>query len=176
MEDLSLHILDIVENATRAGANLVEIIIIEDREGDLFQITIRDNGRGMDSDMLERVRDPFATTRTERRVGLGIPMLDQAASEAEGGLVIHSKRNEGTEIVATFKSSHIDRKPLGDIGSTLITLIMGNPDIDFLFRHESNGEETSIDTREIRAELGDIPITEPSVLQMIRELFDGISQ
>ncbi len=175
MEDFSLHILDIVENATRAGADLVEIIITENNERDLYQITIKDNGRGMDSDMLGKVRDPFATTRTERRVGLGIPMLDQAASEAEGDLVIHSTKNEGTEIIATFKSSHIDRKPLGDIGSTLITLIMGNPDIDFLFRHESNGEETSIDTREIKAELGEIPITEPSVLNMIRELFVGIS-
>jgi hypothetical protein len=175
VEDLSLHILDIVENATRAGADLVEIIVTENKERDLFQITIRDNGRGMGSDMLGKIRDPFATTRTERRVGLGIPMLDQAAREAEGDLVIHSAKSKGTEIIATFKSSHIDRKPLGDIGSTLITLIMGNPDIDFLFRHESNGEETSIDTREIKAELGEIRITEPSVLNIIRELFDGIS-
>jgi hypothetical protein len=175
LEDLSLHILDIVENATRAGADFVEIIVTENREADLFKIIIRDNGRGMDSDMLERVRDPFATTRTERRVGLGIPMLDQAAREAEGELVIHSKKNSGTEIIATFKSSHIDRKPLGDIGSTLVTLIMGNPDIDFLFQHESNGDETIIDTREIRTELGEISITEPSVLNMIRELFQGIS-
>lgn len=175
MEDLSLHILDIVENATRAGADFVEIIITENREADLFKIIIRDNGGGMDSDMLEKVRDPFATTRTERRVGLGIPMLDQSAREAEGELVISSRKNSGTEIIATFKASHIDRRPLGDIGSTLVTLIMGNPDIDFLFQHESNGDETIVDTREIRTELGDISITEPSVLNMIRDLFQGIS-
>jgi len=174
MEDISLHILDIVENATRAGATLVEVKIVNNREQDLFQIIIRDNGKGMDDDMVNRVRDPFTTTKTERRVGLGIPMLEQAATEAEGNLTIRSMRNQGTEIIATFKSSHIDRKPLGDLGSTLITLIMGNPDIDFVLSYDSDGEETVVDTREIKSELDEVPITEPAVLKMIRDLFKNL--
>ena len=134
MEDLSLHIMDIVENSTAVGSTFIEIIINSDTKSNFLQIIIRDNGPGMDPEMLKNVRDPFVTTRTTRRVGLGISLLEQAAHEADGGLKLDSKLGEGTEISATFKLDHIDLKPLGNIGSTFVSIILGNPDIDFVYK------------------------------------------
>lgn len=172
MEDLSLHILDVVENSTSADATVVEIKIVEDVERDLLQIVIKDNGRGMDEDMVEKVKDPFMTTRTTRKVGMGISLLEQSAVEAEGNLVINSEKGKGTEIIATFKNSHIDRKPIGDIASTIIALILGNPEIDFIYVSNLNGVNTELDTREIKAGLNGINITNPDVLELIRGLFE----
>jgi anti-sigma regulatory factor (Ser/Thr protein kinase) len=172
MEDLSLHILDVVENSTRAGADEIEISLLEDTGKDLLEIVIRDNGRGMEPEMLERATDPFVTSRTTRRVGLGMPMLAQAAREAGGEFKVMSEPGKGTEVRATFQASHIDRKPLGDISSTLITLIAGNPHVDFIFASHLNGEETLVDTRVIRAELnGAATMNHPAVLKFIRALF-----
>lgn len=172
MEDLSLHILDIVENSTRAGATLVKINIAEDTEKNLFQIIIRDNGSGMDREMVKKARDPFVTTRTTRRVGLGLSMLEQAAQETGGDLSITSEPGLGTEVRATFMASHIDRKPLGDMGSSMISLIAGNPDVDFIYESDLGGEKTALDTRMIKEELdGATTINDPAVLKLIRGLF-----
>ena len=171
MEDLSLHILDIVENSTQAGATLVEITLIEDREHGLLQLSIKDNGKGMERDLLQNVRDPFTTTRTTRRVGLGISFLDQAAREAGGGLTINSTPGTGTELTATFIASHIDRKPIGDLGSTMITLILGNPEADFIVRINADGVTAELDTREIKTGLDGVSITHPTVLSYIKTLF-----
>ena len=172
MEDLSLHILDIVENGTNAGATLVEISITEDMRSDLLTISIRDNGRGMDREMLEKICDPFVTSRTTRRIGLGLSLLKQAAKEAGGDLSIESEPDCGTSVCATFQASHIDRKPLGDVGSTLITLILGNPDVDFIYHCELDGEETHLDTREIRTELEEpLTLSHPAVINLISNLF-----
>ncbi len=172
MEDLSLHILDIAENATNAGATLVEISIREDRGQNLLEIVIRDNGSGMDAEMLARARDPFVTTRKTRRVGLGLPFLEQATREAGGNLKIASEPDRGTAVTATFQADHIDRKPLGDMGSTMISLIVGYPGVDFVYESDLEGEKTKLDTREIRAVMGpSTPITDPALLQLIRDLF-----
>lgn len=173
MEDLSLHILDVVENGTAAGATLVEIRILEDSQKDQLVITVKDNGRGMDPKMLERVRDPFVTTRTTRRVGLGLSLLDQAAREADGMLEIRSAPGRGTEVVASFRSSHIDRKPLGDMASTMVSLILGNPDVDFRYETNIGGARVSLDTREVKQQLGGVPISDPAVLTLIRRLLSG---
>lgn len=172
MEDLSLHILDIVENSTNANATLIEISILEDIKSDTLTININDNGKGMDSTMLKNVRDPFTTTRTTRRVGLGVSLLEQAAYETGGTLTIESEPMVGTKLSATFTNSHIDRKPVGDISSTILTLIMGNPDLDIVYYSNINANEIELDTREIRPELGEVPITHPSVIKLIRELFE----
>ncbi|MBD3235298.1 MAG: ATP-binding protein [Candidatus Eisenbacteria bacterium] len=169
MEDLSLHILDVVENATAAGATLVEITIRRDQSRDLLEIIIADNGRGMDPEMAARVRDPFVTTRTTRRVGMGLPLLEQSAQEAGGTLALESQPGRGTRVHATFQDSHIDRRPLGDIAETMVTLLLGNPEVDFLFTADFGDEPTVIDTRELRAELGQTPLTAPDVLRLIRE-------
>jgi len=172
MEDLSLHVLDVVENATRAGATLIEIEIREDKSKDLLQIAIRDNGRGMDTHVLKRATDPFATTRTTRRVGLGLPLLEQAAKEAGGHLLIESEPKRGTRVLATFQMSHVDRRPVGDMGATLTTLIMGNPDRDFVYFSNLGKEEIEVDTRSIRRELdGSLRIDDPAVISLIKELF-----
>jgi hypothetical protein len=172
MQDLSLHILDIVENATMAGATLIEIHVSEDISKDLLKITIKDNGRGMDAAMLKGVKDPFVTTRTTRRVGMGIPLLEQAAKETGGNLKIISEAGKGTEVVATFQESHIDRRPVGDMGATLTTLIMGNPDRDFIYYSNIGGEEIEVNTQYIRGELDDsISINDPAVINLIKDLF-----
>ena len=176
MEDLSLHILDVVENSTAAGATLIEIRILEDAQKDQLMIAIKDNGRGMDPEMVKRVRDPFVTTRTTRRVGLGIPLLEQAAREAAGKLELCSAPGKGTEVRATFRQSHIDCKPLGDITSTMIALMLGNPDIDFIFERDSGGVGAQLDTREIKLQLGEIPITHPAVLGLLRPLLNGSAE
>ncbi|MBN2038946.1 MAG: ATP-binding protein [Spirochaetes bacterium] len=171
MEDLSLHILDVAENATTAGATLIEINITEDRKNDILSLSIKDNGHGMDREMTGKIRDPFVTTRSTRRVGLGISLLEQSAIEAEGNLMIESEPGRGTEITATFRNTHIDRKPLGDIASTIITLIVGNPEIDIVYMSNLNGIITELDTREIKMEIGDIGITNSEVLKAIKSLF-----
>ena len=169
MLELSLHILDIVENSTRAGAKRVFIDIIEDSRRDLLSIEIRDNGSGMSEDVLKKAMDPFFTTKTVRDVGLGLPMLAHAAERAGGRFIIESKGKEGTRVVAEFKLSHIDRQPLGDIASTLVTLVAGNADVDFIYRHRHNDREYIFDTRAIKKEMGDLPMEHVKALIFIRK-------
>jgi hypothetical protein len=172
MEDLSLHILDIAENALNAGATLVEMEIEDDPANNLLTVRIRDNGAGMESNLLKEACNPFFTTRTTRRVGLGLSMFKQTAMEAGGGMTVASESGKGTEVEATFKRDHIDRKPMGDMGSTMVSLIAGNPGVDFLFVSDYEGGEIRLDTREIRAELDEsIPLNSPPILKLIQELF-----
>lgn len=176
MEDISLHILDIAENSIAAGAGKVEIRVEEDSGNDLLTIEIRDNGKGMDEDMIKAVTDPFFTTKTVRKVGLGLPFLKQAAGECDGSFSITSERGKGTTISASFRRSHIDRKPMGDMGATMMVLIGGNPDIDFSFRYRRDGHNYSIDTENLKRELSGIPINSPEVLKIIKEDVDeGLS-
>ncbi|MGZ3593475.1 MAG: ATP-binding protein [Syntrophales bacterium] len=177
MLEISLHILDIVENSTRAGAKTVSIDIIEDTARDILSLEIRDDGSGMTEDVLKKVIDPFFTTKTVRSIGLGLPMLAQAAERAEGRFIIESKGGEGTRVAADFKLSHIDRQPLGDISGTLVTLIAGNEDIDLIYRHEHNGKTYIFDTREIKREIEDIPINHVAVLNFIRNhITEGLKE
>ena len=149
MEDLSLHILDIVENAIAAMAERVEVRIVEDTTNDLLSVEIKDDGKGMDAETRRKALDPFFTTRTTRRVGLGIPLLAQAARESEGELELVSAVGKGTLVRASFRRSHPDRKPLGDIPATLETLMIGNPGVDFLYEHRKGDRTMRIDTREV---------------------------
>jgi signal transduction histidine kinase len=169
MEDISLHILDIVENSVAANADTIEIRITEDTEKDLLSLEIIDNGLGMDEETVKKVLDPFYTSKTVRRFGLGLPLLSEAAIAANGHLSITSKRGEGTKIRADFQYSHIDRKPLGDISQTIFTLVMGNPETDFVFTHKKNAQTSKFDTRTIKAQLEDIPINSLDGMRKIRE-------
>lgn len=175
MEDLSLHILDIVENSITAGATRIEISIVEDIKKDIFSIEIKDNGKGISEEILKKVIDPFYTTRTTRRVGMGLSLLAQSAKEAEGDISITSKEGVGTVVYAYFKHSHIDRRPLGNIIDTLVVLIAGNPAIDFLYEHKRGDNTYSIDTKEIRSQLGEIPLNSPGVIGFIKkDMQDGL--
>ncbi|MEW6739086.1 MAG: ATP-binding protein [Nitrospirota bacterium] len=171
MEDLSLHMLDIAENSIDAGASRVEIKIIISGADDRLMLKISDNGKGMDEDMIRMVKDPFFTTKTvrQRKFGLGIPLLAQAAEECNGKFSIESEVGKGTVITAEFQHSHIDIKPLGDIGSTMTVLIGGHPEIDFLLSYEKDGFSYKLNTAELKRELNDVPINLPDVLKLIRE-------
>jgi hypothetical protein len=167
--ELSLHILDIVENSTRAGAKMVYITIVEDTTRDILTLEIQDNGSGMSEDVLKKAMDPFFTTKKVRNIGLGLPMLAQATERTDGKFIIESKGGEGTRVVAEFRLNHIDRQPLGDIASTLVTLIAGNTDVDFIYRHQHNDRKYILDTRDIKREIDDVPINHVEVLNFIRD-------
>jgi anti-sigma regulatory factor (Ser/Thr protein kinase) len=149
MQDLSLHILDIAENSVRAGASLIEIRIEEATAADRLRIEIADNGQGMGEQMRRRVLSPFTTSRTDRKVGLGLSLLAQAARQADGECDVESEPAGGTRVKATFRSSHIDRKPLGSLRETFQTLVVGNPGIDFVLELRCDGEVQTLDTREL---------------------------
>ncbi len=167
MKELSLHILDIAKNSVKAKADLIEIEIIEDAEKNLLTVRISDNGCGMSPEFLKTVKDPFSTTRTTRKVGMGISLFEAAAMQCGGGLTITSELGVGTTLTVTFALDHIDRAPLGDMAGTMVVLISGSPEIDFLYRHEINGKSFTADTREFRKVLGDIPLDTPDVLSWI---------
>ena len=173
MKELSLNILDIAKNSTKAAATLVEITIEENKE--ILTITVSDNGTGMTEETLESVTSPFSTSRTTRKVGMGIPLFKFAAEQTGGTLTVTSKHidkhpeNHGTSTSATFFKNHIDFTPLGDVTSSLITLIQGNPDIDFRFSHKTERGEVSLDTSDLREVLEEVPLDSFEVLLWIEE-------
>ena len=150
MQDLSLHILDVVENSLRSKARLVEISLIEDLERDLLILQIKDDGEGMDPETLKRATDPFFTSKANKKVGLGLALLAQAARETGGKLEVSSSQGSGTTVKAVFQNSHPDRKPLGDMAATVQTLVVGNPEVDFVYEHRKGMEIARFDTRQIR--------------------------
>lgn len=168
MKELSLHILDIVQNSITAGADLVRINIVEDLTTDIFAIEVIDNGCGMEKEYAEKIKDPFITGRESRKVGLGIPLLYAASKRCEGDLKIQSEKGKGTIISAWLKHSHIDRAPLGSMVETLEILIACNPDVDFLYNHSVNSKKFNFDTREIKKILGHVPINHPEVLSWVK--------
>ena len=170
LRELALHILDIVENSLNAGATLVTIEVIEETRADRLTIRVADNGRGMDTEIAQRVADPFFTTRTTRRVGLGLPFLKQAAEMCNGSLTIDSVQAAGATITATFQHGHIDRMPLGDLPSTILSLVIGNPHADFVYRHVVNDRHFEFDTRPLKAELGEVALSEPSVIAYLKQV------
>jgi len=163
-----MHILDIAENSTRAGATMITVQITEDRIHDAYTIDIVDNGRGMDTDTLQRALDPFFTTKSVRRIGLGLPMLHQATKIADGHFSVDSTEGIGTHITASFRHSHLDRQPLGDMPGTMVALITGTPKVNFRYEHYCNGRTFVLDTREIKKELAGIPLNTPLVLNFIK--------
>lgn len=167
MRELSLHILDALENALAAGATCVELSIEEDMAADRLTIVVRDNGRGMDEEQVRCVADPFFTTRITRHVGLGIPLLKAAADRCNGRLILSSEPGQGTELEATFQHSHIDRAPLGDIERTLVAFILsGSCDLEYV--HWVGDEAFRFHTADLQRELGDVPLTHPAVVEWLR--------
>ena len=164
MRELSLHILDIAENGITAGADCIHILVEEARTADLLTVKITDNGHGMPVEKIEKLTDPFVTSRTTRRVGLGLSLLATAAERCEGRLTVETEPDFGTKVKATFLYGHIDRAPVGDMAATITTLMMGNPQIDFIYTHIINDEEFTMDTRELKAEMGNLSLTNPVVM------------
>ena len=173
MKELSLNILDVAENSVKAGATLTQILITE--HDNVMTIEFVDDGCGMSEEVVRSVTDPFYTTRTTRKVGMGVPLLKLACEQTGGNLTIESVTQEenpaqhGTHVTATFYTDHIDFTPLGDVCGTILTLIQGHPDTDFLFRHTRGGNEVSLDTRELREVLDGVPLNCYDVLKWIEE-------
>ena len=167
MPEISLNILDVAQNSVTAGALLTEIAITIDTSADTMELVISDNGCGMTQEQADKVADPFYTTRTTRKVGLGIPFLKMAAEFTGGYCRLESQLGIGTKTTAVFGLTHIDRMPLGDIASTMTTLIGPKPDIDFILRYSVDGAEFVMDTRELRVVLDGVPFSEPEVLEFI---------
>ena len=170
MEELSLNILDIVQNSIGANASLIEITIEEDDAANLLTIEVKDNGKGMSDDFLRQVINPFVTTRTTRKVGLGISFIKEAAEITGGSFSISSKLNTGTKLTAVFVKDHIDRQPIGDIAGTTVALVTLNPEIDFSLTYKVNEEQFDFSSREVKEELGDdVSISSPAVGSFLSE-------
>ena len=177
MREISLHLLDIAENSAAAQGRNICIEINENLKSDLLTVCVTDDGHGMDAETAKQVLDPFYTTRTTRKVGLGIPLLKLAAELAEGGLSLVTEPGKGTKVEANFVHSHIDRMPLGDIAATFLTLLVSHPDIHWVFDYrviDRNGEnyEYNFDDTALKVELGNMPITEPDILKFVRSMFE----
>ena len=170
MKDLALHILDILQNSVTAGATLIELKINEDPSMDVYSVKFTDNGKGMDAATVQKVTDPFFTTRTTRKVGLGLPLLKQNAEQSGGSLHISSTPGNGTEVEAVFGYSHIDRLPTGDIAGTMALTVSSYPAIEFIYTHNTLDGTFIFDTREIKETLEDVPISNPQVIAFMKDL------
>ena len=164
MRELSLHILDIAENGITAGADCIHILVEEARATDLLTFKITDNGQGMPAEKIKKLTDPFVTSSTTRTDGLGLTQIAAATDRCVGRLTVETEPGAGTEVEATFRYGNIDRAPVGYMAASISTLIMGNPQIDFVYTHIIDGEEFTLDTRELKAEMGDQSLTNPVVV------------
>jgi anti-sigma regulatory factor (Ser/Thr protein kinase) len=169
MRDISLHLMDIIQNSIKAHATEIKVRVATDVEKDELTVEIYDNGMGMDEILLNQVRDPFVTTRTTRKVGLGIPMLEASAERSGGKLDIKSQKSGGTIVVATFKVSNIDRLPLGNIAETIMNIITANSQIDISLKLSNTQKEFNFSVSEIKKHLNGVPIDNIDVLIWIRD-------
>jgi hypothetical protein len=170
MKDLALHILDILQNSVSASATLIKLQIDEVPVEDKYLVTFIDNGKGMDAETVRQVTDPFFTTRTTRKVGLGLPLLKQNAERTGGSMNIRSEPGKGTEVEVVFIFSNIDRLPTGDIAGTLALTVSSYPEIDFIYTHTTPEGTFIFDTIEIKETLGSLPISNPQIIAFMKDL------
>ncbi|MHA7108962.1 ATP-binding protein [Sunxiuqinia elliptica] len=173
MNELALHLLDIAQNSIRANAQLISILIKEAPNEDQLIFKVDDDGHGMTSEQLEKATNPFYTTQTTRKVGLGLPLLKYNAELTGGSFMLHSETNKGTHLQATFGFHHIDRPFLGDIAGTLLILASNEKQSELIYTHQSPKGEFLFDTREIKQELDGIPLTTPEVRKFLMEMIQG---
>lgn len=176
MREITLHLIDIVENSVSAGATAITVTIEEDLRANRLMVSVRDNGKGMDAETAARIVDPFVTSRTTRKVGLGLPLFKAAAQACNGDLAIQSEVGRGTTVSAWFEHDHIDRMPLGDVAGTFLSLLIAHPETHWRFHHHLRAADGSLipfdfDDAPIKETLEGLPLTEPDVLAYLRELF-----
>ena len=175
MRELSQHIMDLIENSVRAGAKRVDVMVEEDLSTDSLTIRVSDDGCGMPPEVVSRATDPFYTSRSCRKVGLGLPLLAATAQRCDGSLTVASELGAGTTVVASFRHSHIDRPPLGDLHSTLLSALVGHPNVDLVYRHRVDDRAFELDGAAIKRELEGVPLSHPSVLRWLdRFLTEGL--
>lgn len=170
MKNLAMHIMDIAQNSVSAGAQLIELIIEESVKDNYYRIVIKDNGKGMDKQTAERVTDPFVTSRTTRKVGLGLPLLKQNAERTGGFFQLNSESGKGTEVCAEFVHNNFDRPPAGDLAGYAVLLATANPDIEFIYSHKTDEGIYVFDTREVKEALDGLPINDNSIYASLKEL------
>lgn len=173
MKTISDHILDILQNSVRAGATLIEIMVGEDKTSDIYSIEIADNGRGMTPEEADNAVNPFFTTRTTRKVGLGLPLLKQNAEASGGTLGIRTVPGQGTWVRADFALSHIDRPSMGDIAGVFIISAIGHPEVDFCYSHVTDVGRFSISTAELKEMLEGMPLRTPEIRNAVKELIEN---
>jgi hypothetical protein len=171
LRELSLHILDISENSIQAEAKNIEVSVLEDTTSDRLKIFVKDDGHGMSPEKVARISDPFITTRTTRKVGLGIPFLKEAADACNGFLKVVSSEGKGTSLHVEFQRSHIDRMPLGDLAGTFLSLLVGNPQVHWKFNYQCDQKEFTFDDHDLKQELSGIPLSDATVLTYLRNSF-----
>ena len=177
MRELSLHILDIAENSISAGASGIVVSVREDLKADELCLEVADNGKGMSPEMLASVLDPFTTSRLSRKVGLGIPLLKQAAEACRGFLRVESELGKGTKVTAKFQHSHIDRMPLGNLEDTFLTLLLGAPSVHWIFNYQYNQQSYRFDDAEFKEALGEIPLSDFRVIEFLSTtIHNGIAK
>lgn len=172
MKELSLHVLDIINNSITAGAKLITLEIREEPATDRYWLTVTDNGKGISADMVDRVTDPFVTSRTTRSVGLGLPLLKQNAERAGGFLKLESELGVGTVVTCCFGLQNIDRPAIGDISGVVAMLTCSFADIDFVYSHHTSLGEYQFDSREVKEALDGVPVSDPSVRRFLIEMID----
>jgi hypothetical protein len=176
MRELALHLLDLAENSVAAEAYTVTISVEEDLVADRLCLSVADDGRGMARELAARVLDPFVTQRTDRKVGLGLPLLKAAAEACQGGLRLETAPGQGTRVAADFQRSHLDRMPLGDLAGTWATLLVGHPQVHWRFEYRVGANEFVFDDADLKRELGGLPLTEPAVLRFTRAMLaEGVA-
>lgn len=173
MIDLSLHLLDLLQNSAHAGARSVRTTILEDLERDLLEITVSDDGKGMDPVEQGRVLDPFYTSSNKKKVGLGLPLVAQAAKMAGGSVSIETNQSGGTQVVVQYRFSHPDRQPLGDVAATIISFLAGNPEIDVMFEYQGPKGRFCLDTKNIRADSSKSDLGQLALVWEIEEKLRG---
>ncbi|MDR1055590.1 MAG: ATP-binding protein [Prevotellaceae bacterium] len=172
MQDFSAHIMDIAQNSVRANASRIEIEVNDFLLQDSYSITVRDNGCGMDAETLAKVSDPFFTSRTVRKVGLGIPLLKQNAEATGGYVTIWSEPKVGTTIRAVFSHTHIDRPPVGDIPGVIVLLAAANPNIEIIYKHKTDSGEYIFNSIEVKKFLDGVPLNDPEIVQALRQMIE----
>jgi hypothetical protein len=171
MKELSLHILDIVQNSINAGADLIEIFVDENKDQNRLEFKIIDNGSGMDKEILDQINNPFFTTG-KKNTGLGVPLLKQHCEATGGKLTILSEKSKGTTVMALFEHKHIDRQPMGNIAATITGLIRAFPDIEFVYIHTINNKHFTIDTRQIKNELEGIDVNSKEIISFLNDMIN----
>lgn len=169
MKEISLNILDVAQNSVRAKATEIKITVYFDTAADKLTVSVSDNGCGMSDELLSKVLDPFTTTRTTRRVGLGLPLFRQSALDSNGDFEIKSRLNEGTDVVATFQISHIDRMPMGDLAGTMTVLINADDSIRYVLMYKVDDREFVFDTDQAKKILKDVPLSTPEVAAFLED-------
>jgi len=177
MREIALHLLDIAENSAAAESENISIEVHENLCDDLLSVCVTDDGQGMGSETLKKVQDPFYTTRTTRNVGLGIPLLKLAAEMVEGSFSLKSEPDKGTRVEASFRHSHIDRMPLGDLSSTFLAVLVSHPKMNWMFVYRITEKDGTshvfvFENTELKSELGDLSLTEPEILRFVCGLIE----